>query len=761
MSATGQPWLHDLVTALRAPTVVLSERSGQIRPGGAQGVLHADARVLSAAELAIGGAEPVPVSSGLLDAGRALFIGIARELGDPGPDPTVRVERERTVTVGHLRERITVSSAAAAAIDTEVTLRLSADLASIGEIKSGTVPPRPPATMMIPNGLPRPAPVSGQVATGTNAEPPPASPAAGTPAGSSPSDSRPADAGEAGPASPVAPAPLASPVLLTWGAGPLQVRLAAPGAAAAVLPGGDAELRWPVRLPPRGEQELTWELAVTDPDAVVVASLSGADENQVGEGQEAGTGQGAGAAWPGVQARADDPRLPQLLHQALPDAAALRMATAARPGEEFLAGGAPWYLTLFGRDSIWAARLLLPFGWELAAGTLRTLAALQGTKVDPATGEAPGKIPHELRTAGRQSGLPALYYGTIDATPLWICLLHDAWRSGMPAGQVRALLPSLTAALICLRDYSDADGDGFLEYIDESGRGLANQGWKDSGDAIRFADGTIASPPVALCEVQGYAYEAATSGADLLDAFGAAGAGQWRHWAGELAGRFRESFWVNDGAGPYPALALDAAKRPADSLTSNIGHLLGTGLLTAEEEDQIVARLSAPDMSSGWGLRTMSAANGGYSPLSYHCGSVWSHDTAIVIRGMARGGHGAAAVLADGLLDAAAEFGWRLPELFAGDGRPRVPWPSAYPASCRPQAWAAAAAGALVQALLGLEVDVPAGRVRVSPPPARPGGAGRRLLVDGLVAGQELFSAGIDADGAGYVTGLSPALVSA
>jgi glycogen debranching enzyme len=703
MSATGQPWLHDLVTAMRAPTVALSERSGQIRPAGAQGVLHADARVLSTAVLAIGGAEPVPLSSGLLDAGRALFVGIARELGDKGPDPTVRVERERTVTAGHVSERITVTSAATLAVSTELALRLSADLAGLGEIKSGKASATAGVPMMIPNGAAPLAPVPGP-----------------------------------GPG-----APLASPAVLTWGSGPLCIEVAAPGATVALLPGGGAELRWPVDLAPRGQQEIGWELAVTDPAAVVVAAPS--DD----------------AAWPDVQARADDPRLPQLLHQALPDAAALRMATAARPGEEFLAGGAPWYLTLFGRDSIWAARLLLPFGWRLAASTLRTLAALQGTKMDPATGEAPGKIPHELRTAGRQAGLPALYYGTIDATPLWICLLHDAWRSGMPVGQVRALLPSLTAALTCLRDHSDADGDGFLEYIDESGRGLANQGWKDSGDAIRFADGTIASPPVALCEVQGYAYEAATRGADLLDALGAAGAGQWRDWAERLAGRFRESFWVNDGAGPYPALALDAAKRPVDSLTSNIGHLLGTGLLTAGEEDQIVARLSAPDMSSGWGLRTMSSAAGGYSPLSYHCGSVWSHDTAIVIRGMARGGHAAAAVLADGLLDAAAAFGWRLPELFAGDARSAVPWPSAYPASCRPQAWAAASAGALVQALLGLDVDVPGGRARVSPPPARPGGSGQRLHVKGLVAGEATFSAGIDADGAGYLAGLSPALIPA
>ncbi len=466
-----------------------------------------------------------------------------------------------------------------------------------------------------------------------------------------------------------------------------------------------------------------------------------------------------------VRAEAGDPRLAPLLERSLGDAAALRMATSQAPGDVFLAAGAPWFFTLFGRDSIWAARLLLPFGWRLAAGTLRALAAFQGRTPDPVTAEAPGKIPHELRAPGRpvparegtsgHTGGPPLYYGTIDATPLWICLLHDAWRWGMPADQVRALLPNLRAALVCLRDYSDADGDGFLEYLDESGHGLANQGWKDSGDSIRSATGRLAAPPVALCEVQGYACEAARHGADLLDAFGEPGAAEWRDWAGRLAGAFRGAFWVDGPAGRYPALALDAAKQPVDSLTSNIGHLLGTGLLTAGEEDLVARQLAGPDLASGFGLRTMSATAGGYSPLSYHCGSVWTHDTAIVIRGLARAGHGReAAALADGLLAAAASFGWRLPELFSGEARSRQPWPSPYPASCRPQAWAAAAAGALVQALLGLEADVPAGTVRVCPRgPA--GGWGGRLEVSGLVAGEETFTAGVGADGAGYLSGLS------
>ena len=711
MASSGQPWLHELVIALCAPTVALSEASGQIRPAagsrsGAQGVVHADSRVLSAAVLEVGRAEPEPLSSGLLDAGRALFIGLVRDLGGDGADPAVRVERERLVSPGRVREHIRISSSAAVPVTTELTLRVAADLAGIGEIKTGQARPAAPIEIFIDNwAVPRTA--AGQ----------PAPPGAG---------------------------PEALGPVLTWGDGPIQVRLTAPGATAAASPDGAARLSWPVELAPRGRLEVAWELAVSDPAAVVGPPPAA-----------------AGNPWPGVRADGDDPRPGRLLAQALPDAAALLLATSRDPAEVFLGAGAPWYLTLFGRDSIWAARLLLPFGWPLAASTLRALAGRQGRRVDPATGEAPGKILHELRTAGRQGagGLPARYYGTIDATPLWICLLHDAWRWGMPEAQVRALLPNLTAALAYLRDYGDADGDGLLEYIDSSGgRGLANQGWKDSGDAIRFADGRIADPPVALCEVQGYAYEAARHGADLMDALGLPGAGAWRDWAGRLADAFRARFWVRDGAGAYPALALDARKQPVDSVTSNIGHLLATGLLTPAEEDLVAARLAGPELSSGFGLRTMSSASGGYSPLSYHCGSVWSHDTAIVIRGLARSGHAAqAAVLADGLLDAAEAFDWRLPELFAGDARDRVPWPSAYPASCRPQAWAAAAAGALVEARLGLDVDVPAGRLTVTPAGRRAGGAGGgggagpRLHVDGLVAGERTFSAGVDASGAGYL----------
>ena len=379
------------------------------------------------------------------------------------------------------------------------------------------------------------------------------------------------------------------------------------------------------------------------------------------------------------------------LERSLIDLNGLRMATRDSPEDTFFAAGAPWYFTLFGRDSLWTARMLLPVDTAHAMSTLRALARLAGTTVDVNSAQAPGKILHELRRATvalTDITLPPLYYGTVDATPLWVCVLHEAWQAGAPTSQVAALLPTLEGALRWMVDYGDADGDGFCEYIDASGHGLTNQGWKDSADAVRFADGSIATGPVALCEVQAYAYQAAIAGAALLDAFDRPGGAAYRDWAAHLADRFRASFWCGVGPNRFPAMALDGAKQRVDSLTSNIGHLLGTGLLDAEEELLVAQRLASPELDSGLGLRTMSAENGGYSPLSYHCGSVWPHDTAIAVLGLHRAGlAGYADGLVEGLLRAAVAFDQRLPELWSGEGRP-VP----YPASCRPQAWSAAAA---------------------------------------------------------------------
>jgi glycogen debranching enzyme len=450
---------------------------------------------------------------------------------------------------------------------------------------------------------------------------------------------------------------------------------------AKVAPGDDGiELAWRVELPAHTEQELSWSVAVRDADAVVAAASAPADWR-----------------WPD---RTDDTRLDAWLDHARADLDALRMSTVAQPDSAFLAAGAPWFFTLFGRDSLWAARLLVPLGGTLARDTLRVLASLQGHRVDDQSGEQPGKIPHELRRsaqqfAGESLALPPLYYGTIDATPLWVCLLCDAADAGMPDSELLELMPHLESALKWMRDYGDADGDGLLEYVNTAGGGLANQGWKDSGDSVQWKNGELATSPIALCEVQGYGYEAATRGASLLERFGSSGS-EWRVWAENLKAAFHARFWVDDPAGAYPGIALDANKRPVDSLTSNIGHLLGTGLLGEQQSDLIAERLVSNELSSGYGLRTMATSSAGYWPLSYHGGSVWAHDTAIAIRGLMKSGHSREALqLCEGLLAAAESFGYRMPELHSGDAASVTTRALPYPAACRPQAWSAAAAVAV------------------------------------------------------------------
>jgi len=505
----------------------------------------------------------------------------------------------------------------------------------------------------------------------------------------------------------------------------VTVRITAPDTAPPAASAGspyERVLRWPLTVPAGGEASRSWSLFVHDTGAAVAPAAK------------------ARLARPHA-VHADDLRLPALLDRALADLDALLLAEPGHPRDVFAGAGAPWYLTLFGRDALWTATFLLPFDVALAGGTLRTLARAQGRTTDPATGEEPGKILHERRrsTTPWEDRLPPLYYGTIDATALWICLLRDAWRWGLPTAEVRGLLPNLVAAL----GWIGCHGDRFLAYHDPSGRGLPNQGWKDSTDAVRFADGRQASGPIALVEVQGYAYEAALAGAELLDAFDRPGPPAWRAYAADLAARFRAEFWVVDADGPFPALALDGTGTGVDALTSNIGHLLGTGLLDGEESALVAGRVH--DLASGYGVRTMSARAGGYSPLSYHCGSVWPHDTAIVARGLSRAGHPAAAAeLARQLLTAADAFGRRLPELFAGFGADEVAAPVAYPASCRPQAWSAAAAVELLRVVVGLTVDVPAGVVTLRPPTPSPVGA---VVVRGLPVGPGYLDVTLDREG--------------
>ncbi|WP_114558736.1 glycogen debranching N-terminal domain-containing protein [Desertihabitans aurantiacus] len=626
-----QPFLHDQLVVLRAPSQVWSSATGEVGRAEhpVQGVWLGDTRYLRALWLRVDGIAPEHVATVPLTASAVRFEGLLRDLGEPGADSDVRVSTLRETHTSGLTETVRITSRLTRAARVVVELSTVPDGTGMDAARIGA-PPLPAEDLVV-------------------------------------------DAASA-----------------RWTSGVVAVRLEAPGATIE-QEADTVTARWEVEVPARGSVEVALRLDADHPDPVVL-------------------GVERPAAFATPEPAPTDDRLARWLQRALTDLEALRMR---RPGSEdvFLAAGAPWFLTLFGRDALWAARFLLPLDerLELAGGTLRVLAALQGTRVDTDTAEQPGKIMHELRQPGLAariggSSLPPLYYGTIDATALWVCLLHDAWRWGLAEDEVRALLPSLEAALVWLREHGDSDGDGLLEYIDESGRGLANQGWKDSNDSVQHRDGTLAEGPIALCEVQAYAYEAATSGADLLEAFGRPGAEESRAWASRLAGRFRDAFWVTDEDGPYPAIALDAAKRPVDSLTSNLGHLLGTGLLTAEEEARVARRLVEPALAEGFGLRTLSTRDAGFWPLSYHGGSIWTHDTAIAVAGLARAGFTAeAAELAEGLLAAAPAFGYRMPELHGGDARSVSPSPVPYPASCHPQAWSAAAAVAVWASLAGVE----------------------------------------------------------
>jgi glycogen debranching enzyme len=672
-----QPLLHDLVSVVRAPASALGGADGQVRARGAQGLFHADYRVLSEAVLRVDGREPVPVAYSSAGVGVATFVSLLPWLGDTTPDPTVRLERCRRVTADGLAETIRMSSVARETVTFGLTLDLSCDLAAIETVKSGG-----PVT-------PRAAHLDGD--------------------------------------------------RLAWRQGGLSVKVGAPGARVDLASAG-AQVAWTVTVEPGRSAEVEWTVTVADPRAVLVEPA-------------------APIEWDRPELIADDRRLTRLLEQSLDDLESLRLAEASTPADTFLGAGVPWYLTLFGRDSLWAARMLLPLGTGLAAGTLRTLARRQGRVLDPRSAEAPGKILHELRRHefhvtldGEELYLPPAYYGSVDATTLWISLLHDAWRWGLAEDTVEELLPTLEAALTWLDEYADPDRDGFLEYLDTSGLGLANQGWKDSGDAVRFADGRLAEAPIALAEVQAYACQAATNAAALLDAFGRPGADKWRTYGIEMAKRFRSAFWVDGPRGAYPAMALDRAKRPVDALTSNIGHLLGTGMLTTEESARVAELLASPELGGGFGLRTMSDQDGGFNPLSYHCGSIWAHDTAIAVAGLAAEGHAdAAAMLVEGLLQAAEAFDYRLPELHGGDSRGDTRKPTPYPAACRPQAWSAASAVTILHALSGLRPDVPGGEVALRPLAGTPFGG---FTVHGLCVAGQPVSVTVDRDGSASLTGL-------
>jgi glycogen debranching enzyme len=408
------------------------------------------------------------------------------------------------------------------------------------------------------------------------------------------------------------------------------------------------------------------------------------------------------------QIRASWNDLRQTFGQSVNDLAALRMRTADDAGGGNLpAAGMPWFMTVFGRDTLITCLQTMIFGPELARSALRELALLQATEDDPSRDAEQGKIVHEVRRGKCAEKWFDRYYGTADATPLFLVLLSETWRWTDDAALVNELREPALAALRWIDEYGDRDGDGFVEYARRTDRGLDNQSWKDSGDSQRFHDGRFAQVPIAPCEVQGYVYDAKRRIAELAREV-------WRDVelsdrleaeAEALRGRFDAAYWVEERGGFY-ALALDADKKRVDSMCSNIGHLLWSGIVPPARVDAVVDALMGGELWSGWGVRTMSTADAAYSPLSYHDGTVWPHDNSLIAWGLAKNGRWRDAHrIVRSMLDAAGTFGYQLPEVFAGLSRAESPFPIAYPTAARPQAWAAGTPVLLLQILLGIQPD--------------------------------------------------------
>ncbi len=381
------------------------------------------------------------------------------------------------------------------------------------------------------------------------------------------------------------------------------------------------------------------------------------------------------------------------------DLAALRMRGGSAGIQRLPAAGMPWFMTVFGRDTLITSYQTLLLGPELARGALEVLAELQAAEDDPSIDAEPGKIVHEVRHGKAAKAWFPRYYGTVDATPLYLVLLSEVWRwTGDSALVERLRGPALRAL-----GWIDAHA-GFVTYERRTERGLENQSWKDSGDSQRFADGRIAERPIAPAEVQGYAYDAKLRLAELARlVWGDPGlAERLEREAGELRARFDEAYWVEERGGYY-ALALDRDGAQVDSLCSNMGQLLWSGIVPERRVDQVVAALTGEMLWSGWGVRTMSTVDYAYNPLAYHNGTVWPHDNSLIATGLARYGRWEEAwQIVRAMLEAAAFFGHELPEVFAGLPRAETPFPIAYPTAARPQAWAAGTPVLLLQILLGL-----------------------------------------------------------
>jgi glycogen debranching enzyme len=416
----------------------------------------------------------------------------------------------------------------------------------------------------------------------------------------------------------------------------------------------------------------------------------------------------------------------------------LRMLVMSEQGHDFFAAGVPWYVALFGRDSLLASIETLPYQSHVAADTLRLLASHQGTRIDDARDEQPGKIPHEIRVGERarlQEPPPSPYFGTVDATPLFIVALGEYVRWTADLRLFEQLRPNVDRALDWIERWGDSDGDGLVDYHGRAHASFRNQGWKDSDNSIVDSRGRLAEPPIALIEVQGYVYRAYLEAAALLRETGDGKAAQGLEIrANDLKRRVAKAFWPRNGG--YPAMAVGRGGHRANAIASNPGQALWAGVIADEDVDCIAKGLLSSSMFSGWGIRTLAADEQAYNPIDYQVGSVWPHDNALVMAGLKRHGRSREAMsVMTGIFEAAVAFPhFRLPELFAGHGKDGISVPVRYPVACNPQAWAAGALPYMFATALGLEPDALHKRLAIRDP-VLPGWLSR-VRVLGLRVGQ-------------------------
>jgi len=669
------------LTILEGSTFCICDERGDIT-GETQGLFAEDTRFLSRLCLTVNGAAPLLLSSGKVEYFSAAFF-LRNPIAGDLPQDSLSIVRHRFVGDG-MQDRVIVRNESMEPIAFELALDLGTDFADILSVKEHDFALGDPERA---EALPEPATCRYE------------------------DEHNQFVLEETGPEA---------------GSARTQVILSRRGDVE------DRKVVYRLELAPREGWELRLDmLASIDGDFVTPRTA----ERRFGE--EMTRVRESLAAWQlrVPQIRADWGSIDHAFFQSVSDLASLRMRGTGRTGR-MPAAGMPWFMTVFGRDTLITCLQTLLFGPELARTALEVLGELQARDDNADVDAEPGKIVHELRSGRAAQKWFRTYYGTVDATPLYLVLLSEVWRWTDDSAFVRSLREPALAALRWIDEFGDRDGDGFVEYERRTPRGLENQSWKDSHDSQRFHDGSLARTPIAPVEVQGYVYDAKLRTAEVAREV-------WRDRplaerleseAAELQRRFDEAFWTDERGGYY-VLALDGEKRQVNSLCSNIGHLLWSGIVPAARVDAVVDQLMGEELWSGWGVRTMSTGDAAYNPLAYHNGTVWPHDNSLIAHGLARAARWPEAQrIVRRMLGAASFFGYQLPEVFAGLPRADTPFPIAYPTAARPQAWAAGTPVLLLQVLLGLEVDRRRHQLVTRAPEELPSWAGRALRLTGIRA---------------------------